>query len=292
MADLAERQYEVGGVVFGDLTPIQSDDIRIGDTEVRTDDRDSPGVDGSQMGRDYRDGRTIGLDLWSNVHTAGEIRGAWAALKAAWSADTARLTPREVVPFRFRLEGSTTVVVYGRPRRWAPASQRQRGTGLTEVVADFRTVDRLFYSDVEKQVALTLVADGGGGITWPVTWPITWAPGGERQDAVVNGGDEPTWPVITIRGPVAQPEIELVGTGRSLRLDMTVAFDRAVTIDTRPWARTIRDDNGVSYRHTAKGAALADFQLPVGQTVLAYRGTDMSGQSSCTVSWRDATENP
>ncbi|GAA1454118.1 hypothetical protein [Nocardiopsis tropica] len=292
MPDLLPNQYEIGGVVFGDHTPIQSDDIRIGDADTRTGDRENPGSDGGQMGRDFRDGRTLGLDLWSNVHSAAEIRPAWSALNAAWSADVARLTPRAVVPFRFRLEGSEAVVVYGRPRRWSPASQRQRGTGMTEVVADFHTVDRLFYSDVERQVTLTLVTSGGGGITWPVTWPITWAPGGARQDGLVNSGDKPTWPVITINGPVAQPEVELVGTGRSLRLDMTIPANRTITIDTRPWARTIRRDDGASFRHTAKGAALADFQLPVGQTVLRYSGTDMSGTSSCTVTWRDATENP
>lgn len=292
MTDLLESQYEIGGVVFGDRTPIQSDDIRIGTPESRTNDRDNPASDGSRMGRDYRGGRVISLDLWSDVHSAAEIGPAWSALEAAWDADVERQTPGAVVPFRFRLEGSSTVVVYGRGRRWTPATQRQRGTGLTEVVADFQTVDRLFYSDIERQVTLTLVTAGGGGITWPVTWPITWAPGGERQDGLVNAGNAPTWPVITITGPVAQPSVELVGTGRSLRLDTTIGANQSVTIDTRPWARSIRRSDGANLRRAAIGASLSDFQLPVGQTILRYSGTDMSGTSSCTVSWRNATKSP
>lgn len=292
MADLSERQYELGGVVFGDLTPIQSDDIELGEADARDGDRANPGQDGGQFGIDYRDGRTLSFELWTDTTTAQDARAALAALQRQWSADTVRLTPRAVTPLRFRMPGSDTVVVYGRPRRFTPAGQRTRDQGVIDLVATFRTADRLFYADTEQSISLDLVASGGGGISWPVAWPIAWASSGQRQDTVVNAGDAPTWPIITINGPVAQPSVELVGTGRSLRLDTTIASDQALTIDTRPWARTILRGDGASFAGAARGAALADFQLPVGETVIAYRGTDLSGQSTCTITWRDATETP
>lgn len=108
----------------------------------------------------------------------------------------------------------------------------------------------------------------------------------------MNRGDAPSWPVITFHGPVAQPSIELVGTGRRLSLDTTLAYDRSITIDTRPWARTILRDDGASFAGVARGASLSEFQLPVGQTVLAYRGTDLSGQSRCVIEWRNAYSTP
>lgn len=292
MPELAERQLELGGVVFGDLTPIQVDDIDLGDAEVRLGDRPNPLGDGQQFGLDYRDGLNITVEAWTDTTTATDARDALAALRKAWSADVTRATSRAVVPLRLRMPGSDTVRVYGRPRRLTPATQRMRDAGLIDVVATFQTADRLFYADTAHEVTLTLVTTGGGGITWPVEWPITWAAGGARQDSVVNRGDAPTWPVFTIRGPVANPSIELVGSGRRLRLDTTLAFDRSITIDTRPWARTILRDDGASFAGVARGAALADFRVPVGQTFFAYRGVDMSGQSSCTITWRDATETP
>lgn len=292
MPELFERQLELGGVVFGDLTPIQVDDVDIGDADTRVGDRDNPSGGGQQFGLDYRDGRTISMELWTDTTTAADARSAWSTLRRVWSADTTRATSRAVIPLRMRMPGSDTVRVYGRPRRLTPATQRMRDAGLVDLIGTFQTADRLFYADVAHSVTLTLVTTGGGGITWPVEWPITWAPGGIRQDTIINRGEAATWPVITIRGPVAQPSIELVGTGRRLRLDTTLAFDRTITIDTHPWARTILRDDGVSLAGSARGASSADFQVPVGQTFFAYRGTDMSGQSSCTIEWRDATETP
>lgn len=295
MSELEERQAELGGVVFGDLTPVQlgSDGIQVSDTEMRLGDRDTPGADGAQFGIDYQDGRTVSMDLWTDTHTGAEARQALAVLRREWSADTARATSRAVVPLRFRMPDCDTVVVYGRPRRWTPGSQRTRDLGVVDVVADFRTADRLFYSDVERSIQLSLVTSGGGGITWPIVWPVTWAPSGRsRQDAAVNWGDSPTWPVITISGPVAQPEVEFLGTDRRVRLDMSIPHDRTISIDTRPWARTVLRDDGASFAGQLRGAMLADLQLPVGQTTVAYRGTDLSGQSVCTISWRDATETP
>ncbi|TMZ68547.1 hypothetical protein EMG21_28460 [Klebsiella pneumoniae] len=125
-----------------------------------------------------------------------------------------------------------------------------------------------------------------------MTWPVVWGAQGVRQDAVVNTGDSPSWPVVTFHGPVSNPSIELVGAGRVLRLDTTLAHDRSITVDTRPWVRSILRDDGASMAGVARGAALGDFQLPVGQTVLAYRGTDMSGQSRCVITWRNAYTTP
>lgn len=295
MTDLLERQAELGGVLFGDLTPVMigHEGIMISDADTRLGDRDTPGADGGQFGIDYRDGRTLSMDLWTNTANGAESRAAFARLHREWGDGTVRATSRAVVPLRFRLEGGDTWVAYGRPRKWTPANQRTRAQGTADVVADFRTHGPRFFSDVERSVQLGLAASGGGGITWPITWPITWAPSGRsRQDAAVNWGDSPTWPVITISGPVAQPEVEFVGTGRRVRLDMTIPWDRTVTIDTRPWARTVLRDDGASFAGQLRGDMLADLQLPVGQTTVAYRGTDLSGQSACTISWRDATETP
>src|SRR5690606_20764520 len=121
---------------------------------------------------------------------------------------------------------------------------------------------------------------------------VTWSPAGERQDAVIVGGDTDTWPVITIRGPVAQPSIRLVGTDVAVRLDTTLAGDRSVTIDPRPWARSVLRDDGASLAGALRGSPLAALRLPPGQTVVHFGGTDLSGQSSASIRWRDAALTP
>lgn len=293
MAVLSESQFELDGVVFGRGRPIEVGDFVWGGPEIEDGDTNLPGQDGTVFGRDTWGGALLTWELASaGTYTAAEARAAWRELAAVWSSRAVRASPRAVMQLRLRIHGGDTVVAYGRPRRLEAGNTALITAGFVEYAADFRTADSTFYSDTEHSLSLDLVADAGGGVTWPVTWPIVWAASGERQDAVIVSGDAPTWPIITIRGPVAQPSLELVGTDRSLRLDTTLAIDETVTIDTRPWARTVRRQDGASMAGALRGASLAEFRLPVGSTVIAYRGTDMSGQSTATVAWRDAYETP
>jgi hypothetical protein len=293
MPDLAERQYELGGVVFGDLTPVQCDDVDIGDVGRRTGDRESPGSDGVQFGLDYHDGRLLTWELWTDTTTATDARSAWATLRTAWSGDQVRGVSRAVMPLRMHLPGSDTVRVYGRPRRMTPASQRSRADGVIDLVADFQTADRAFYADVEQERTLTLLPNLSGGLMVPFTPPVVLNPVSNSDSTMAtNTGDLPTWPVITFHGPITNPSVEWVATGARLTLQVTLATGRSVTVDTRPWARTALRDDGASLAGQLRGPRLSEFTLPVGSTQIAFRGQDPTGTSSCRVSWRDAYSTP
>lgn len=295
---LEESQFEIGGYRFGRDLPIEVTVFDIADADAQVGDLDLPGQDGTVFGRDTKTGSELTFELSVNTRNPEQAKAEWSELGTRWDAVVARRTPRRVVPLRIRVPGERTVLVYGRPRSLERTSTLAlMKVGRIDGVATFQAADAYFYDDSgpeggQRSITLTLVASAGGGIEWPVTWPLVWGSQGARQDTVINRGDSPSWPVITFHGPVANPSIELVGTGRSLRLDTTLAFDRSITIDTRPWARTILRDDGASFAGVARGASLAEFQLPVGQTVLAYRGTDLSGQSRCVVSWRNAFSSP
>lgn len=282
---LDEWTFEVGGVVFGHGTPLQVDDVTFEDVSEDVGDVALPLDDGIVMGVDVRGGRVITFEVSTDTLNAVESRAVITQLATVWDAWQVRSTPRAVIELSIRIPGGEVRSVLGRPRRMTPARLRERADGRETWVATFQTTHAGFFG-AEETITLTMVAPGGGGITWPVTWPVTWAASGERQDAVVNRGDLVAWPIITIRGPVAQPALTLVGAGKSLRLDTTLAYDQSVTVDTRPGHRTVLRSDGASLAGSVRGAALADFWLPPGQTVLHYSGTDLTGQSSATVTWR------
>lgn len=299
MAVLAESQFELDGYVFGRDRAVNVAVFDVGEPEVEVGDLALPGRDGTVFGRDTKQGPELVFEVNVLRRSADDAKTEWALFASRWDAPAARARPGQVVALRMRLPGARTVVAYGRPRTLERTSSLAlMAQGRIDATATFQCAGTSFFADGEepgtgaRSITLSLVAEAGGGITWPVTWPIVWGAPGERQDAVVNSGEAPSWPVITFEGPVAQPSLELVGTGRALRLDTTLAFDRSVTIDTRPWVQTVLRDDGASMAGTLRGASLAEFQLPVGQTTLAYRGTDMSGQSRCTVTWRDAYTSP
>lgn len=292
MAELEDNQYELGDLVFGDFTSLQVDDFEVGDADLRTGDVESPGEDGQQFGLDYAGGRVLTWEIFTDTHSAADSRQAWADMQKVWDARSVRTTPRQVMSLRMRLPGHDTVRVYGRPRRLSAAALRQRQDGVTDHVATFATADHRFYGDTEHALVLDLISSGGGGITWPVTWPITWAPGAERQDVVRNLGELTTWPLIRIDGPVAQPEVAYVGTNTSVRLDLSLASDEHVVIDTRPWVRTVRRQDGASLAGRMRGSRMANLALPVGQTTIRFTGTDQTGQASCQITYRNAYATP
>lgn len=294
---LKESQFEVDGYRFGRDLPIEVTVFDVGMAELEVGDLQLPGQDGLAFGRDTRSGAELTLELSVNTRDPDAAKAEWSELARRWDAAAVRRTARRVMPLRIRMPGERTVIAYGRPRELERTSTLALAkVGRIDGVATWQCADPYFYAESSeggaRSITLTLVTDAGGGIVWPVTWPITWGSQGVRQDSVVNRGDSPTWPVITIHGPVAQPSVELVGTGRRLSLDTALASDRSITIDTRPWARTILRDDGASFAGVARGAALSDFMLPVGRTTLAYRGTDTSGQSRCVITWRDAHTSP
>jgi hypothetical protein len=288
-------QFQLGDVLWGDGTQIINIAFAMTEPASTTGDQVMPGEDGTMMGRDYRQGRTLSWDLMVNCETAADGRAVWRSLEAEWDAPSTRLTPGAVVPVQIRAPGASSVVAYGRPRKIAPADMQFLRNGGMPVTADFSTVDRFFYDGVEQELGFGVqpTIGVGGGITWPATWPLTWAPMDlSNVDVVVNAGNASTWPVITFTGPVVNPTIVLGDNAQTMTLVTTLNENQTVTIDTRPWARSIIRDDGGSLAGVSRGSRMSDMALPPGPTTIAMQGIDLSGTASGRIRWRNAYTTP
>jgi hypothetical protein len=295
MTDLAERQFQVGDVVFGEGTTIVNTAFTMSEPASTNGDQAMPGEDGVMMGRDYLQGRTLSWELTINRETAAAGQADWRALEGAWDATETRLSPGAVMPVRLRVPGGSTVVAYGRPRKIAPSDTTLMPVGRIGITADFSTADRRFYDDIEQEVSFGIqpTIGIGGGITWPITWPITWASADtSNESVVVNGGDAPTWPVITFTGPIVNPTFVLGSNEHILQLVTTIAENQSVVIDTRPWVRSVVRDDGGSLAGTIRGSRLADFVLQPGTTAVAVQGVDLDGTAGGRIRWRNAYTTP
>jgi hypothetical protein len=295
MADLNVWQYQLGDVVFGHRTLIVDTNFTISEPAATTADQVMPGDDGLMMGRDYLQGRTLSWELVVNGYTSATGRAQWQALEAAWDARNTRLTPGAVTALRLRVPGGQTCVAYGRPRKIAASDLQFMRSGAIPVVADFSTVDRFFYDDVEQVLSFGIrpTIGSGGGITFPVTWPITWASADtSNSDVVVNAGNAPTWPVITFNGPLVNPTVVIGDNLRALQLVTTLADNETVTIDTRPWSRSVLRNDGASLAGALRGSRLADLVLQPGPTLIGIQGIDLDGTAGAQIRWRSATTTP
>jgi hypothetical protein len=295
MTDPGIWQFQLGDVLFGDDTQIINTRFSMTEPAVTTADQVMPGEDGVMMGRDYLQGRTLSWDLMVDRETAADARALWQSLESAWDAADTRSTPGAVVPVRIQPPGRGVVLAYGRPRKIAPADMQFMRNGGVPITADFATVDRFFYDDVEQEVSFGIrpTIGSGGGITWPVTWPITWASADTaNSDVAVNAGNARTWPVITFTGPVVNPTIVLGDNLHTLKLVATIAENETVTIDTRPWVRSVTRDDGGSLAGTMRGSRLSDLVLMPGSTLISMQGIDLSGTASGQLRWRSAYTTP
>lgn len=77
------------------------------------------------------------------------------------------------------------------------------------------------------------------------------------EQTVSNTGDVEAWPVWTINGPATSITLSNVTTGETLTLPITLTASQSVIIDTRPFQKTVRRNDGTNlYGNLGAGSAL------------------------------------
>ncbi|MEU8655261.1 hypothetical protein [Actinoplanes philippinensis] len=257
----------------------------ISEPEFRTDDTDRPRQDGIAFGVDFTGSRTITFDLGVLADTEAQARALLADLANAWRARAVRSGRGSMAELRVQHAGRERVI-YGRPRRFA-VSEEEIGEGFVAVAADFVTADDVFYGSADESGAVALVPAPSGGLITPLTTPLTTTAKSDRSTVISVGGELSAWPVITVYGPITTPVIEVVGRWR-MTLSASIAAGDSVTVDTRPWARTILRAGGGSLAGalTRDSVRLARAALAPGSYEIALRGIDATGTASMRIAWR------
>ena len=279
--------YPGTDLVFGDASGIHlSSHPELGPVNRTDDDTDLPRTDGAVMGVDYLAGQTIGLSFGIDGDSEEDVRAKYGVLTRTWDADTVRSVPGALA----ELISDTGRRAYGRPRRFAPTSF-ELWSSYIRAVADFVTVDRLWYG-AERETSVALVPAPGGGLVAPLASPLSTTRSSDRSTAFLVQGDAPTWPVVTVHGPITNPVVEIVGLLR-FELRLTLAYDQSVVIDTRPGRRSIKRGGGsVSGSLSRTSTRLTNAAIPPGRYELVLRGTSDTGTSRVSMRWRDAHPNP
>ncbi|MFF2543989.1 hypothetical protein ACFVUY_15640 [Kitasatospora sp. NPDC058063] len=137
--------------------------------------------------------------------------------------------------------GSGRVAV--RVGEWAAPLDVEYTSGAARVEVELIAADPVLYSDQEFAGQVVPAVPRGAARIWPLRFPFSFARAGARAtpaDPVITiGGSAETWPVITLRGPLAAPVITNRSTpGERLRILLDVPAGEVLTVDTG--ARTVR----------------------------------------------------
>lgn len=304
-AALEEYQFELEDVVFGldgSMSTVEGS-FSPGRPELRTKDTVIEGGDGARPGRDHYGVSTWAWKLFADGQSSAEALQFLAELQAVWPTEEIRLQPNAVVPLRYNL-GERTRRVYGRPRRFESTPTNGLISGTIGVACDFSVFDYRYYDDVEQGATVDIsptVRDSG--VLVPFIPPFTSRRrAGPRTTSIQVGGDVPTPVVVVFEGPVLGPRVKVSGklkptpqypdgepwNGWVAEIPSLVASNDPVTIDARPWARTVTKKSGGGVRTSPRVTRIQSMLLPPGQHDIAFTGEDATGESSVTVKWRDA----
>lgn len=300
---LTDGQYEVDGLVFGAGTPYVVTSYEDGGLPERvTQDTQREGFDGVIPGRDVFAGLVPSWEILCETNGGGDSFDAAGAFLRAWRGDGVRRVSQGVQVIRMKRPGRETVRVYGRTRRATPVRSRNTGVGLVPIVADAMSVADAYYSDTRASVTVGILPGEGGGFVWPadgVEFPLSTVGATEQQSTIHHEGDVDTWPIITIRagqnGSLDRPSVALLdnadgSTLWQIALNLTLLAGQSVTLDYRPWVRTVIRENGASLPGArARVSTPADLcVIPPGVWPVSLSGTDATGTASVTVEWEDA----
>lgn len=126
----------------------------------------------------------------------------------------------------------------------------------------------------------------GGGAAMPLVFPLVFTGTTATQLVVTNLGKTATPPVLTVKGPVANPIIDNDTTGESIYLLTTLGAADTIVVDVA--ARTVTLNGAV--RQDLFDASLSLWwELAAGENALRLRGSGMvAAQTLLTVGFRDA----
>jgi hypothetical protein len=284
----------VGGLVIGAGTPIP-----VGEWEglvgppLRTATVDVPDGDGAFPGVDWLGARTVRLE--AGVRTPGDPGAALdllAQLEEAVSRVEVRTVAGAVAVLRVKTPGRPARRLVGRWQPMDTATMAQAVSGWIPVTLEFSATDPRWQDDIAQTLTLPLdISDDTQGFRAPVVAPITTGVSNPatRPGWVTNSGDLPAWPQLTITGPVTNPRIWVVETGRYLELAITLAAGERIDIDTRPGTRwVLRNGSGNAATALTSGSRLDLFQLPSGTSEIRWTATDYTNTCRLAVTWRDS----
>jgi hypothetical protein len=294
MVELIDGQYEVDGLLLGEGTPYVVREFEDGGLPERiTQDSPQSYDDGIVFGADRFGGMLHVFDVLAETAGGGAAFDAAQAARRVWRGDAVRRSPGAVQVLRVKRPGAPTRRVYGRTGRFTPVMSRNSGVGLVPYVADFRGADDRWYDDEPVSEVLGIVPPTTSGFTFPAVFPMTSAEVTERPGILNHPGDVDTWPVLTIAGPVTNPALELRVDGARVWLfevAASLAAGQVLTVDTRPWVRTLlrQDGANMSGERTRATSPIADIKIPPGLSTILFRGSDISGTAQASVTFEPA----
>lgn len=279
--DLITNNYEVefNGQLFNGASGIEIVDFDLfSNVEVRSSDIARPLDHGKFAGDDYYGQRSImlSIEIWGTSDTTFQ-----AALNKAL---TAFVTNTEMpivtqLPVYGKIQSSVRV-----RKRSGVKMNLKYGLHVGEMTVELVATDPRLYSQTLHSVTNNLQAPTGG-ITFNLTFPMVFGSSTSPITIINNAGTFETRPLIIITGPITNPNLENVTTGKIMNFIGVLASTDQLYVDFLN--HTVYLNNTAS-RYSWLQNPQNWWNLQPGNNSVRFSGTAGAGTPTINVQWRDA----
>jgi tail protein len=235
--------------------------------------------DGTFLAPDYMNGRTISADLIISGTSDADLASKVQLLENTFVPNTGSTVE---YPLYWQLPSGYQRRAFGRLRRRSTPTDLMYQLHAAACAVEFYCSDPLTYDSFDTTVTIAPAA-GVTGRTYPRVFPFSYGSGSNSSTInAVNGGNVPTYPLITFYGPSFNPYIINNTTGSFLWFNLTLNQGDVFLIDTRNQTALV---NGSSVRgNLIQGSTWMTLQP--GLNNLQF--TPGSGSGQCQVTFRSA----
>lgn len=242
--------------------------------------RDHEGMDGGFMDAEFEKGRE--LILSGTIYCNKDLVETYLdSLKANFAPST---TP---IPLYLLSDSSVPErLVYVKPRGIRYNWESLRRLGMTAAQFSMYAEDPRIYTSSKTT---TVIAFGsqvytGFGFNLGFSFGFGGTSGTTDGSTVTNNGNRPTPAVLTILGPVTDPQVINDAVSKTLKFVTTLASGETLVIDLA--ARTVLLNGITNRRNTLQDPNW--FLLQPGDNFIRFRGASGSAPSSLTIEHRPA----
>ncbi len=254
--------------------------------DVREQVEPLPDGDGDYLGPASSAGATFVIEGVIVGRDRASYRARERALRAALSASTAtwQLAPRgrDGDPEDLVADVRTSSAF-----RCPDNANGTRRLGPFQVAV--RSAAPVLYGEGVHTQTVRPVAETGG-LRFPVTFPVNFQASPGIGDAVTNGGDARTWPLLRLYGPITNPVLENLSSGESLVVVGQLLDGQFLEIDPRPQRRSVllNGGAGASRYSWIDRTASAWWPLYPGTNAIRLRAAEQLGDARLELTWRNA----
>ena len=278
---VADWQLEYSGLLMGGDTSYAwvADTVGYLPT-VRTSRQLRLRQDGAHAGDSFLGMRTLRLVFEVYESTEATFETTLQSLVEAFSP--AGMKPLYIQKPGFAL--GRKVFIDAEPVRLEVPGNLDHYHRIQTVTVELECADPLYYDDNQSSVAGLQLAQGVGGLTWPLTWALDWGTFTSGAIVAVNNGSRITYPTFTFNGPLVNPKLENQTTGLHVGFEITLSASESLVVDAGT-ARTVLL-NGTTNRYNTLTSTSTWFGLSPGGDYLRFSAS--SGSGTCDVTWSAA----